>query len=170
MFFKKKSKLKNRFYKTSPAKYRLNKWDYFLVGLTLMVGLFIASAAQRWGADPVAESSTQPPLPEVKRVQILNACGVKNIAERVSDKITSHNPTDFYYFDVVDKANFPDFNVEESFVAYALDEQQAAAADLAHLLGLPKSRIVQQDFGENFLEIDLKVIVGLDQPAFLRRE
>ncbi len=170
MFFKKKSKNKNRFYKTAPAKYKLNKWDYLLVGLTLIVGLFIVSVAQRWGAEPVAESSPPPRLPEVKRVQILNACGTKNVADLVTDKISSHNPTDFYYFDVVDKANFSTFDIEESFVAYAADQQQAAAADLAHLLGLPASRIVRQDFGENFMELDLKVILGQDHNAFLRKE
>jgi len=170
MFFKKKSKNKNRFYKTVPSKYKLNRWDYLLVGLTLMVGLFIVSVAQRWGAEPVAESSSQPRLPEVKRVQILNACGTKNVADLVTNKISSHNPTDFYYFDVVDKANFSTFNIEESFVAYASDKQQAAAANLAHLLGLPASRIVQQDFGENFMELDLKVILGQDHNAFLRKE
>ncbi len=168
MFLKKKAK--NRFYKTAPSRYRLNRWDYLLVGLTLVVGLFIASVAQRWGADPVAESSVRSPLPEVKRVQILNACGVRYIADRVSDKIAGYNPTDFYYFDVVDKANFPKFNVEESFVAYSAADHQAAAADLAHLLGLPRSRAIQQDFGENFLELDLKVIVGLDHQVFLRKE
>ena len=168
MFFKKKSK--NRFYKTAPSKYKLNRWDYLLVGLTLIVGLFIVSVAQRWGAEPVAESSPQPRLPEVKRVQILNACGTKNVADWVTDKISSRNPTDFYYFDVVDKANFPTFNIEESFVAYATDQPPAAAADLAHLLGLPASRIVQQDFGENFMELDLKVILGQDHNVFLREE
>jgi hypothetical protein len=71
---------------------------------------------------------------------------------------------------VVDKANFPKFNVEESFVAYSAGDHQAAAADLAHLLGLPKSRVIQQDFGENFLELDLKVIIGLDHQVFLRKE
>jgi hypothetical protein len=171
MFFNKKSKKqKNRFYKTSPSRYRLSKWDYLLVGLTFVVGLFIVSVAQRWGADPVAESSHQPALPEILRVQILNACGVKNVGDKVTAKIQSKNPTDFYYFDLVDKANFNTFDIQETFVVYQAGEQEAAAAELCRVLGLPFNRIVQQDFGENFLEIDLKVIVGRDNQAYLRKE
>jgi len=171
MFFKKKSKSKkNRFYKTAPSGYRLKRWDYLLLSLTLLVGLFIASVAQRWGAEPVAQSSSQPALPEILRVQILNACGTNSVAEKVSNKIKTHNPTDFYYFDLVDKANFRTFDIQESFVAYAQEEHQAAAAELCRLLGLPGSRIIQEDFQDNFLELNLKVILGQDHQLFLGKE
>ncbi|OGC76838.1 MAG: hypothetical protein A2Z27_06285 [candidate division Zixibacteria bacterium RBG_16_50_21] len=171
MFFKNKSKKqKNKFYKTGPSKYRLNRWDYLLVGLTFVVGLFVVSVAQRWGADPVAESSHQPALPEILRVQVLNACGVKNVGDRVKAKIQSRNPTDFYYFDVVDKANFKAFDIQESFVAFQAGGQEDAAAELCRVLGLPANRIVQQEFGDNFMEFDLKVIVGQDNQGYLRKE
>lgn len=171
MFFRKKSKPeKNRFYKTAPKKYRWSKWDYLLLGLTLFLGLFVASVAQRWGAEPVAQSSNQPSLPEILRVQILNACGVSKLAEAVTEKIAPHNPGEFYYFDLVDKANFSTFDIKESFVAHSQDEYRAAAAELARILGLPAGRVVQQDFLNNFMEIDLKVVVGQDYPTFLRKE
>jgi hypothetical protein len=169
MFSKRKPKNKNRFYKTS-GKYRLNRWDYLLLGLILFLGLFVASVAQRWQTEPLAQSQETSAWPEVFRVQILNACGARNLAEATAQSILSQNPSGGCYFDVVDKDNFSTFEVQESFVIYSEGELKAAAAQLCRILGLPASQVVQQDFGENFLDLDLKAVLGQDYSNSFRKE
>ncbi|MCI0531408.1 MAG: LytR C-terminal domain-containing protein [candidate division Zixibacteria bacterium] len=171
MFLKRKSqKKKNRFYKTSPKKYKLSPWDYLLLTLTISVALFVTSVAQKWGQDSTISTPEQLAAPEILRVQVLNACGVTQVAQSTSDRVLRHNANGNYYFDVVDKANFKDFDIAESFVTYHNREYRGAAEELCRVIGIPDRQVVEQDFGNNFMEIDLKIVVGQDYSTYLAKE
>jgi len=161
MLFKKKKKSRvYRFYRPAPAKKRgAKKIDYAIFILVIMLGCFGISLAKKWGevnklsSDEYAEAQV--------RIQILNASGNPYLAESTAKKLSSmtHAPIKF---EVVEKGNYGAFKLPQSMLVYLKPEEEELANLAADWLGINRDNVLFQKVENNYLDIQMKLIVGRD--------
>ncbi|MBD3168759.1 MAG: hypothetical protein GF307_04695 [candidate division Zixibacteria bacterium] len=96
---------------------------------------------------------------DVIRVQVLNGCGVPDLATRVGDKVRDISNEDIT-FDVVEVKNAPVFGFERTLVVSRRLSPEAAEL-IARELSLD-DMILTERLTHNPLEIDVTVVVGSD--------
>ena len=105
----------------------------------------------------VFESQPENKIPEehkqIIQVEVLNGCGVVDIADKFTDSLRKRN------FDVVNTANYRSFEIDKSIV---IDRsgRLVNAKYLADVIGVDRRRVVQQKNKYYFLDVTL--IVGKD--------
>jgi len=87
------------------------------------------------------------------QVEVLNGCGVSDIADIYTDSLRKKN------FDVVNTTNYRSFEIDKSIV---IDRSGnlVNAEYLAEIIGVDKHRVIQQKNRNYFLDVTL--IVGKD--------
>lgn len=154
--FKKKVPLLKRYrqrFKIKPAP----MWEALMVVLFGCVMIYTYSFAKKISVAETTESSGPAQL---VRVQVLNGCGVPGIANTFAERLRLASNSDFE-FDVVDQGNFATFDVEETLV---LDRggSKGAALEIASMYGVPRDRVIQQALTDNFLSIEVSILLGAD--------
>jgi hypothetical protein len=116
------------------------------------------------GPDPVAATTVPasvPPIPDTSAfsVKVFNASGVPGAA---GDGVGPRLQTEGY--DVLNPANFPGPEVElpESVVMYNGSENQAAAWNIAQVLGVTRAPPLEGLTADQIEGADVVVVVGLD--------
>jgi len=94
------------------------------------------------------------------RLQVLNGCGIKGLAARVSDKLSDYVDSDFRVA-VVDTDNFDLHTVEKSFVIARFDDNDGALL-LAEKLGLDPDKVPVQKLANNYRQISATLVLGQD--------
>lgn len=152
-FFK---RYRMRFFSKPPSA----MWEALLVVLFVAVMIYGYSFAKKitWGAE---ETSAGPQ--SFVRVQVLNGCGVAGAASAVADLLVGDKNTP-YHFDIVDQGNFATFDVRETIVLGRGESMDPARA-AARVLGLSKDRVIDQPLSDNFMDIEVTVLLGQDFEA-----
>ena len=96
---------------------------------------------------------------DVIRVQVLNGCGVSDLATKVGDRVREISSEDVT-FDVVEIKNAPVFGFEKTLVVSRRTQPEAAEL-IAQELKLDE-QILTERLTRNPLEIDVTVVVGSD--------
>ncbi len=127
-----------------------------LLSTEMMVKDTSAVVSQPTAATP--NSAAVPKTPTVSlngiRVQVLNGCGVKGLARRISPALRA------WGLDVRETKNAPHPDYERSSVIDRRGNLDVARA-LADSLGIDKSRVTSE-INPNLPDIDVSVIVGKD--------
>ena len=87
------------------------------------------------------------------QVEVLNGCGVTGIAEKLTDHLRANK------VDVVNLGNYRSFEIENSIII-SRNEKIINAEKIAAIVGLDKSRIIQQTNPDYLL--DVTFILGRD--------
>ncbi len=150
--------------KSRPAKRQVSspgsRWKSRLLDLailtsTVVVGVFVLSVASRLSYSH-AEKNEHPP--RVLRTQVLNGCGVPELAADFGELLMRTRVEEFR-FDVVDRDNFSHFEVENSFLTvYTLSPDDALR--LAAALGLSGDNVFMAEKTDNPWGLDISVVLG----------
>lgn len=162
MLFKKKKKSRvYRFYRPTPKGKSggAKKIDYAIFILVIMLGCFGISLAKKWGE--VNKLSSDEYEEAQIRIQILNASGDPYLAESTAKKLSSmtHAPIKF---EVVEKGNYGAFKLPQSMLVYLKPEEEELANLTADWLGINRDNVLFQKVENNYLDIQMKLIVGRD--------
>jgi len=162
MLFKKKRKSRvYRFYRPAPKGKSggAKKIDYAIFILVMMLGCFGISLAKKWGE--VNKVSSDEYEEVLVRVQILNASGNPYMAESTAKKLSSmtHSPIKF---EVVEKGDYGAFKLPQSMIVYLKSEEEELACLAADWLGINRDNVLFQKVENNYLDIQMKLIVGRD--------
>jgi len=162
MLFKKKKKSRvYKYYRLTPAgkKRRAQKIDYAIFILLIMLGCFGISLAKKWGEvnKGTSDEYGQTPI----RIQILNASGNPQLAQISTEKLSSmtHGPLSF---EIVEKGNYGAFKLPQSMIVYLKEEEEELAHLAADWLGINRDNVLFQKVENNYLDIQMKLIVGRD--------
>jgi hypothetical protein len=143
-----------------PANRSLN---YFIGVLSLIVLVFVSSTVMKI---MTGESSSLPPETTYLRVQVLNGCGIPKAASRTAKAIRSVELTETE-FDVIEVENFESYDVSETLIIAREERSEHYALLLAERFGISRENVVVKPLEDNFLGIDLTVVVGRDITGLL---
>jgi len=115
------------------------------LGYSILINLKVFESQPQ---NEISEKHTQ-----IIQVEVLNGCGVLNIADKFTDSLRKKN------FDVVNTANYRTFEIKKSIVIDRSGNMMNAEY-LADVIGLDKKRVIQQKNKNYFLDVTL--IVGKD--------
>ena len=101
---------------------------------------------------PPEKDSTEKHTKNIQ-VEVLNGCGVLDIADKFTDRLRKKN------FDVVNTTNYRSFEIDKSIIIDRTGNILNAEY-LAEIIGLDKKQVIQQKNKNYFL--DLTLIVGKD--------
>ena len=138
-----------------PASRSLN---YVIGVLSLVVLVFVSSTVLKIMS---GESSSLPAETAYLRVQVLNGCGIKGAAAETAKAIRAVELAETE-FDVIDVENFESYDVSETLVIAREDRTENYALLLAERLGIGEDNVLVRSLEDNFLGIDLTVVVGRD--------
>jgi len=140
---------------TAPPSRKLN---YLIGALSLVVLVFVSSTVLKFVS---GVTSSLPTEYSYLRVQDLNGCGVKDAAADMG-KIISGTAIEATEFDVIDEDNFETFEVTETLILCRDERANPHALALAGKIGIHPDNVVGQELTDNYLNVDLTVIVGKD--------
>jgi hypothetical protein len=107
------------------------------------------------------ETSSLPVETSYQRVQVLNGCGINRAAATIGEVVRKMDLPSVD-FDVIDEDDFKSFEVSETIIL-ARDERSLEYANmLADRFGVSRENVVSQYLEDNYLSLDLTIIVGKD--------
>ncbi len=128
-----------------------------LLSLALVVaGILLYAFVTRMAAprvDPLRETNPGDLAGRVIQVEILNGCGIDDLAARTRNYIREHG------FDVVKVGNFVRADVDSSMVIDRVGDLQSARK-VANVMGISHDRVVQEIDHDVFL--DASIVLGRD--------
>ncbi len=107
------------------------------------------------------ESSSLPPERTYLRVQVLNGCGIPKAASRTADFIRASS-VEGAEFDVIEIENFESYDVTETMLIVRDERAVEYARSLASELGANPDNVVLKPLKDNYMSIDITVVVGRD--------
>ncbi len=134
--------------------------------LSLVVLVFATSAVIKVLSGETSIPSEK--APSYIRVQILNGCGIPGAASKTGSIIRNIGIPDAD-FDVIDEDNFETFDVSETMILIRDEQVMEDAHSLAERLGIVSENVVPQQLDDNYLSLDLTIILGKDFEAIARR-
>jgi LytR cell envelope-related transcriptional attenuator len=147
-------------------------FDLALIFVSLSVVVLLSSTAIRFVR---GESKTLPPELTILRTQITNGCGVDGIASRFAEWVKKQND-DILKYDIIDISNYDNSAIPNTMVLVRNPLAWPKANMIAQRLGIDKENIVRSDLKDNFLALDITIVVGndykqyADGPAVLKTE
>jgi hypothetical protein len=150
---KKKSRLKRTKKNRIPTKSNslLNIIILFLSVVIIYLGYSALSKLNVF--EPQPENGITKEHTQIIQVEVLNGCGVVDIADKFTDRLRKRN------FDVVNTANYRSFEIDKSIIIDRAG-RLGNAKYLADVIGLDRRRVIQQKNKNYFLDVTL--IVGKD--------
>lgn len=124
-----------------------------LTGIVSVVVLVLIYFMIRQCSQPPVEEKLVVEPPKPLQVEILNGCGVTNVAAKFTDYFRARG------FDVIRTENYETFNVLETVVIDRRDNRENSLR-IAEALGLDESRILVE-VNENIF-LDATIIIGKD--------
>lgn len=138
----------------------------YLIGLLSLIVLVFASSTVLKVLS--GETSSLPEERSYLRVQVLNGCGVPKAAGRMGAVIRGIGLANVD-FDVIDEDNFETFEVSETMILARNEAAMSAGLQLAEILGVSTDGVVLQHLADNYLSLDLTVILGKDFEPIVER-
>ena len=126
--------------------------------LSLIVLVFVSSTVLKIMS---GESSSLPLERTYLRVQVLNGCGIAKAASMTADFIRA-SKVDGAEFDIIEIENFESYDVTETMLIVRDERATEYAKLLAAELGAKPDNVVLKSLDDNFLSIDITVVVGKD--------
>lgn len=153
---------RHKAYQMRIASKSTRRLDYLIGLLSLIVLVFVSSAVLKV---MTGETTSLPPEKSYVRVQVLNGCGISKAAAKTAKVIRDAGVADVEY-DVIDEDNFESYEVSETMIITRDEADTEYAQSLASALGIKPENVVSQELDDNFLGIDLTVVVGKDFESF----
>ncbi len=122
-----------------------------IVMVVLVYGLTTRFFTPR--VDPVRESNPAQLVGDIIQVEVRNGCGISGLAAETTMFLRRHG------FDVVEVGDYTSFEEDYSFIIDRVGDV-ASAKKVAHVLGIPEERIVQEIRPDYYL--DASVVLGKD--------
>ena len=164
MFFGKRRKKipRHKAYQLRIASKKTRRLDYLIGLLSLVVLIFLSSAVLKV---MTGETTSLPPDKAWVRVQVLNGCGIHKAAAKTAKLIREAGVPGVEY-DVIDEDNFESYDVSETMIIARDESDLEYARLLASALGIKPDNVVSQELKDNYLSIDLTIVVGKDFQEF----
>ncbi len=153
-----KSKQKYKFYRrTAFGKGGFRFLEISILLLTIFVFLFGFSLAKRQSY----REALEPKERKIVRLQILNASSWTKALDLVVQKI-KNSPQKGIIFEIIEKKNYRNPSLSNTLVVYNREEEKEVADLLAKILKLEKRNVIKQKFADNYLGLNLKLLIGQD--------
>ncbi|HDS01290.1 MAG TPA: LytR family transcriptional regulator [candidate division Zixibacteria bacterium] len=164
MLRKKKSKIprQKKYRQRIAPKTKGRLFDITLIVLSVLVVVLLSSTAIR-----LVRAETKEITPEltVLRVQIANGSGINGAAGKMAEWVEKQS-SDILKYDVIDITNFENEAMSQTIVLVrdpmALDKKDM----IAEQLGIPESNISMNELKNNFLALDITIVVGRDYEKY----
>ena len=139
--------------------YKPNRFiDLTLIGLSAVVVLLLGSTAIRFVR---AETKVLPQQISIVRTQIANGCGESGAAADFAEFIKKQGD-DNLKFDVIDVTNFSNSAMPRTMILIRDPGVAVEAERIARRLGIDPDDVVTRELEDNFLSLDITVVVGRD--------
>jgi len=139
--------------------------NYLIGVLSLVVLVFASSTVLKILS---GETSSLPEELSYLRVQVLNGCGVSRAAAGMAS-IVRDIGIPSVDFDVIDEDNFETYEVSETMILVRDERATLDAHRLAERLGINPDNVVSQHLEDNYLSLDLTIILGNDFESIVAR-
>ncbi len=139
--------------------------NYLIGVLSLVVLVFASSTILKVLS---GETSSLPVERSYLRVQVLNGCGVLQAAATMASIIREAGIPNVD-FDVIDADNFDTFEVSATMILVRDERAMSDALRLADKLGISNENVVSQQLDDNYLGLDLTIILGIDFESIVDR-
>jgi hypothetical protein len=139
--------------------------NYLIGVLSLVVLAFASSTVLKVMS---GETTSLPVERSYLRVQVLNGCGVPQAAATMASIIRSVGIPDVD-FDVIDEDNFETFEISATMILVRDERATSDALRLAEKLGIITENVVTQHLDDNYLGLDLTMILGKDFESIVDR-
>ncbi len=139
--------------------------NYLIGVLSLVVLVFASSTILKVLS---GETSSLPVERYYLRVQVLNGCGVPKAAATMASIIRAAGIPNAD-FDVIDEDNFETFEVSATMIIVRDERATSDALRLADILGIITENVVTQHLDDNYLDLDLTIILGKDFESIVDR-
>jgi hypothetical protein len=136
--------------------------DWALVGLSVAVVVLLGSTAIRFVN---GESKSLPPQLTILRTQVANGCGVAGAAANFAEWVKKQND-EILKFDIYDISNFDNSAIPQTMVLIRDPLAAANAEQIAHRLGIAPENVIASELPDNFLAIDITIVLGKDYDRF----
>ncbi len=170
---KKKQIPRHKKYRQRIAPKKKGKYfDIALIALSAFVVVLLGSTAIRMVR---GETKELPQEITILRTQIANGCGVDGAAQKFADWVKARN-SGILKYDIIDITDFENSAIPRTMVLVRDPMALAKAGMIADNLGIPKENISMNEMTDNYLSVDITIVVGKDfanfenQPALLRTE
>ena len=127
-------------------------WNVAIAMSVLLAG-YLSYAFMTTSPSSVATTNAEVKLQKVIQLDVLNGCGVKGAAARVTSRLRAGG------FDVVEMKNYKMNNVRHTIVVDRIGDLSSAHS-VANALGVSEKNVVQQINPDYF--VDVSVIIGED--------
>jgi hypothetical protein len=135
------------------------KLNYAIGVLSIVVLVFASSTMVKV---LTGETKSLPPIETAYvRVQVLNGCGKKGAAAKAADYLRRAEVPSME-LDIVDEDNFESYDVSETMIISREEGALEYAHRLAAAVGARAENVVYQALEDNYLSVDLTVIIGKD--------
>lgn len=139
--------------KTSTQNLMLNVIIFVLFVVIIYLSYSIYIKVKLDTGEEVVQNKNKDVPSEIIQIEVLNGCGVSGLADRVTYFLRDKG------FDVVNKGNYIQFDIEKTMVIDRIGNQ-ANAKEVARELGVNPNSIITQINEDYFL--DVSVILGSD--------
>lgn len=139
--------------KTSTQNLMLNVIIFVLFVVIIYLSYSIYIKVKLDTGEEVVQNKNKDVPSEIIQIEVLNGCGVSRLADRVTYFLRDKG------FDVVNKGNYIQFDIEKTMVIDRIGNQ-ANAKEVARELGVNPNSIITQINEDYFL--DVSVILGSD--------
>ncbi|MBD3218791.1 MAG: hypothetical protein GF310_10970 [candidate division Zixibacteria bacterium] len=164
MLRKKKNQIprQKKFRQRIAPKRKGKLFDITLIVLSVFVVVLLSSTAIRFVR---GETKELPQELTILRTQIANGCGVNGAAAKMAEWVKKQSSAVLKY-DVIDVKNFENTAIPQTMVLVR-DPMALSKADMiAEQLGIPKSNVSMSELEDNFLALDITVVVGKDYEKY----
>lgn len=174
MLRKKKNRIpRHKKYRQRIAPKKKGKYfDIALIALSALVVVLLGSTAIRLVR---GETKELPQEITILRTQIANGCGVDGAAQKFADWVKAQS-SDVLKYDIIDITDFENSAIPRTMVLVRDPMALSKAGMISEHLGIPRENISMSEMTDNFLAVDITIVVGKDftnfenQPALLQTE
>lgn len=139
--------------KTSTQNLLLNVIIFVLIFVVIYLSYSVYIKIKIDSSEEVITNNNKDVPSEIIQVEVLNGCGVSGLADRFTDFLRDKG------FDVVNKGNYIQFDIEKTIVIDRLGNL-SNAKEVAKSLGVNQNSVMTQINEDYFL--DVSVILGAD--------
>jgi len=136
--------------------------DWALIGLSAVIVVLIGSTAIRFVQ---GETKSLPPQVTILRTQVANGCGITGAAADFAEWVKKKSD-DVLKFDVCDVSDFNNSAIPKTMVLLRDSLVISKKQIIAEMLGIAPKNVIESELDDNFLGIDITIVVGQDYDRF----
>jgi len=148
----------HKLYQTRIVPQPSKKLNYLIGMLALVVLIFASSTVLKIVQ---GETHSLPVQASYLRVQVLNGCGIPKAAAGMG-QIVKDLSIENVDIDVIDEDNFETFDISETMILARDERALDNAVRIGEGIGIHPDNVVVQPLDDNYLSLDMTIIVGKD--------